>query len=606
MEPIVGIDLGTTNSEVALVVDGQPVVFTEDGDPILPSVVGLTEEGKLLVGKAARNQWALAPERTIRSVKRRMGQDVQVPLGDQLFRPQELSAMILRRLCERASEHLGMSVCRAVITVPAYFNDAQRQATREAGALAGLDVVRLLNEPTAASLTYDTGEGELRRLLVYDLGGGTFDVSIVQAQSGVVEVLSSQGDTHLGGDDFDELLLHHVCDRFQSEKGVDLRGSAVSRARVLRAVELAKKHLSFHPFARIQEEFIAESQGRALHLDIELSREEYEELIRPLVNRTMDCVQRALTDARVSVADLQKIVLVGGSSRTPLVGQMLTDALRLPLHQEVDPDLCVAMGAAIEAAQLAGQKAGPVLVDITPHSLGIKYISRNGEGMEHPHRFAPILHRNTPIPSTRSEVFFTCADNQRQVEIDIYQGEHGDVRRNHRVGTFLIEGLAAVPAGNPIVVQFDLTLDGVLRVTAQERASGMQKQVTLDNALARFQRDNRAIAIERLDRLWNHSSSEEPPPPDLLAREEVFEPVSTQPMPVPEPEGQRGHHREVILARALIEKTERLLPHTLPEDRLELVKLMSAMQEAMASQVWGDLHQATETLSEMIFYLEDA
>src|SRR5918912_3092270 len=294
-DPILGIDLGTTNSEVALVRDGQPHVFAEDGDPVLPSFVGFSEDGRLLVGKAAKNQWVLAPERTVKSVKRKMGQDVKVRLGDQEYRPQEISAMILRSLRARAARQLGTPVNRAVITVPAYFNDAQRQATREAGELAGLEVVRILNEPTAASLTYDPGQRELRRMLVYDLGGGTFDCSVVQAQEGVVEVLASHGDTQLGGDDFDDLLLKHVCDRFQEEHGVDLRAHLSAKARVLRAAEAAKRHLSSHPFARIEEEFIAEKDGQALHLSLEISREEYEDMIRPLLDRTMDCVQRALT-----------------------------------------------------------------------------------------------------------------------------------------------------------------------------------------------------------------------------------------------------------------------------------------------------------------------
>src|SRR5438105_2244729 len=293
-EIIVGIDLGTTNSEVAYVQDRQPHVCTEDGDPILPSFVGLSEDGRLLVGKAARNQWVLAPERTIKSIKRKMGQDVKVKLGDQEYRPQEISAMILRALRDRAAADLGQPVNKAVITVPAYFNDAQRQATREAGELAGLEVVRILNEPTAASLTYDPQHHELRRMLVYDLGGGTFDVSIVQAQESVVEVLASHGDTQLGGDDFDALLRKQICDKFQAEHGADQRANLVAKARVLRAAEAAKRHLSSHPFARVEEEFIAEKDGVAVHLNLEVSREEYEEMIRPLMDRTMDCVQRAL------------------------------------------------------------------------------------------------------------------------------------------------------------------------------------------------------------------------------------------------------------------------------------------------------------------------
>src|SRR4051794_2088717 len=293
-EIIVGIDLGTTNSEVAYFLDGKTIVCEEGGDPILPSFVGLSEDGRLLVGKAARNQWVLAPERTIKSIKRKMGQDIKVKLGDQEYRPQEISAMILRALKDRASRQLGFEVKKALITVPAYFNDAQRQATIEAGQLAGLEVVRILNEPTAASLTYDPNQRELRRMLVYDLGGGTFDVSIVQMQDGVVEVLSSHGDTQLGGDDFDELLLNLLCNNFQRDHGIDLRADLVTRSRVLRAAEEAKKRLSSEPFTRVQEEFIAEKNGQPLHLDQEVSRAEYEELIHPLIRRTMECVQRAL------------------------------------------------------------------------------------------------------------------------------------------------------------------------------------------------------------------------------------------------------------------------------------------------------------------------
>src|SRR3984893_12499901 len=284
MEPIVGIDLGTTNSEVALIREGQPHVFAEDGDPILPSFVGLSDDGRLLVGKAARNQWIVAPERTIKSIKRKMGQDVKVKLGDQEYRPQEISAMILRALKDRASAQLGMPITKAVITVPAYFNDDQRSATREAGELAGLEVVRILNEPTAASLTYDPKNTELHRILVYDLGSGTFHGSIVQAQEAVIEVLSSHGDTQLGGDDFDELLFKHVVLKFQAQHGIDLATNVVSRARVLRAVEAAKRQLSFHPFVRLEEEFIAEKDGQALHLNLEINRQDYETMIRPLLD----------------------------------------------------------------------------------------------------------------------------------------------------------------------------------------------------------------------------------------------------------------------------------------------------------------------------------
>jgi len=597
-EPIVGIDLGTTNSEVAVVgTDGQPHVFEEDGDPILPSFVGLAEDGRLLVGKAARNQWVLAPERTVKSIKRKMGQDVKVQLGDREYRPQEISAMILRQLKERAQRALGTPVNKAVVTVPAYFNDAQRQATKEAGELAGLEVVRILNEPTAASLAYDPSHTQLRRLLVYDLGGGTFDVSIVQAQEGVVEVLASHGDTQLGGDDFDDLLLKHLCDKFQTEHGVDLRTNLIAKARVLRAAEAAKCALSYHPLARVEEEFIAEKEGTALHLNEEITREMFEALIHSLLDRTMDCLQRALDDAHLNPAQIDKIILVGGSTRTPLVAQMLEERLGQPPHQEVNPDLIVAMGAAIQAAIIAGQNVGAVLVDITPHSLGIKCLSER-HGFEFPFQFAPIIHRNTALPTSRSEMFHTVYDRQSEVEIDVYQGESDDVRNNHRVGRFLIQGLAPVPAGNQIVVQLDLNLDGLLKVSARERATGLQKQVTIENALARYEREELDEARERLSELWGDLGDGEEEPD---ATGEPADESTELPALVP---GPREGQREAVQARALLEKAERLMERVQPEDRADVEHLMGKVRTALTDRQWDRLTQAGNALADALFYLE--
>jgi molecular chaperone DnaK len=608
MDPIVGIDLGTTNSEVCFVRDGKPHVFAEDGDPILPSFVGLSEDGRLLVGKAARNQWVLAPERTIKSIKRKMGQDVKVRLGDQEYRPQEISAMILRALRDRASQQLGTPVKKAVITVPAYFNDSQRQATREAGELAGLEVVRILNEPTSASLAYDPSQQHLQRMLVYDLGGGTFDVSIVQSQEGVVEVLASHGDTQLGGDDFDELLLNMVCDRFQQEHQIDLRQNLVSRSRVLEAGEKAKKHLSYHPFARIEEEFIAEKEGRALHLDMEISREEFENLIQPLLGRTMDCVQQSLDDAKLAASAIDKVVLVGGSTRSPIISRLLEQRLGQPAHQEINPDLVVAMGAGIQGAIIGGATVGTVLVDITPHSLGIKCIA-DDMGMPFLHRFAPIIKRNSPLPASQSEVFFTHSDNQTQAEIEVFQGEDDDVRRNHRIGRFLIEGLSRVPAGNPITVQLDLNLDGVLKVSARERATGLQKQVTIENALATFQREERSLAQDRLARLWADqgaaSGASLRPTPDAEEDEGIEEPSTVgEELPSLVP-GPREGQREAVQARALLEKAQRLLEKVSAEDRPEVERQMQRLQVALTDHKWDQVTTASNELADTLFYLED-
>jgi len=609
---IVGIDLGTTNSEIAVVEDGRPRVLAEAGDPILPSVVGLADDGRLLVGTAARNQWVVAPDRTVKSIKRKMGQDVKVRLGADEFTPQEISAMILRALKERAERELGVPVRKAVVTVPAFFNDSQRQATRAAGELAGLDVVRIINEPTAAALTYDPDQSRAERILVYDLGGGTFDVSVVHTEAGVVEVLASHGDTQLGGDDFDDLLLDAVADDFAEMYEVDLRADRVARARLLRAVEEAKKTLSDHPFARLDEEFIAEKDGVPLHLSTEVDRAAFEALIRPLLDRTMECVQRALDDARLTAAQIDRVVLVGGSTRTPLVGHLLEERLGQPPHREVNPDLCVALGAAVQGAIIAGAAVGAVLVDITPHSLGIKCLEYADAFGVRPneHKFAPIIKRNTPLPASRSEAFCTVGDAQPTVEIDIYQGEGPDVRRNHRVGRFLIEGLAKVAAGNQIVVQLDLTLDGILKVSAREKSTGLVKQITIENALARYAVAERAGAQERLNRMWTDlealahadpgATPDEAAPPDEPGRGLTFPAVPTL-----DP-GPREGQRESVQARALLEKADRVGAKAGADDRDELDRLAGRVRTALADRRWADLQAASNELSDTLFYLEDA
>lgn len=604
---IVGIDLGTTNSEVAVVENGQPRVLAEDGDPILPSVVGLAEDGRLLVGKPARNQWVLAPDRTVKSIKRKMGQDVKVKLGPDEFTPQEVSAMILRALKARAERELGTPVLKAVITVPAYFNDAQRQATRQAGELAGLEVVRIINEPTAAALTYNPDTSRAERILVYDLGGGTFDVSVVHTEGGVVEVLSSHGDTQLGGDDFDDLLLNAVADDFQEMYDFDLRTNRVSRARLLRAVEDAKKRLSDHPFARIEEEFIAEKDGVPLHLSTEVSRDEYEELIRPLTDRTLECVQRALDDARLTAAQIDRVVLVGGSTRTPLISRLLEERLGQPAHREVNPDLCVAMGAAVQGAIIAGQNVGAVLVDITPHSIGIKCLEYSDTLIARPNefKFAPILKRNTPLPASRSEVFCTVIDNQPTVEIDVYQGENPDVRRNHRVGRFMIEGLGRVPAGNQLVVQLDLTLDGILKASAREKATGLVKQITIDNVMSRYAVAEQAGAQARLNRIWADLESLEPGGEGDVESDSLATGLSVPTIPVLDP-GPREGQRETVQARALVDQAERLRAKASPEDQAELDRLTGRVRDALTDRRWADLQAACGELSDVLFYLEDA
>jgi molecular chaperone DnaK len=610
MEPIVGIDLGTTNSEIAVVRDGQShVIPDEAGEVILPSFVGLGEDGRLLVGRAARNQWLLAPDRTIKSIKRKMGQEVKVRLGDAEYTPQEISAMILRTLRDRAARTLGTEVKKAVITVPAYFNDAQRQATREAGELAGLEVVRILNEPTAASLTYEAGEHGLKRVLVYDLGGGTFDVSIVQMEDGVVEVLSSHGDTQLGGDDFDQLLAEHLMKRFEAEHKIDLREHPIARARMLRAAEEAKMKLSFEPFAVVQEEYIVEHKGKPLHLSIELARSEFEELIRPLLDKTITCVGKALDDSNLTPAQIDKVLLVGGSTRSPIVSELLEDRLGHPAHQEVHPDLCVALGAGIQGAMTAGLDAGPVLVDITTHSLGVSCIGEVN-GLPSRHMFSRIIHRNTALPASRSEVYCTLADGQEAVQVDIYQGEHDDVRYNTLVGEYRIEGLADVPAGNEIVTFMNLTLDGVLKVTSTEKRTGLQKQVRIENALARFQRDEHDKARRRIDELFETQQVDESSLGAFDAIQTEATDATAEAFEAPADDAMESSDASLdsslVQASALLQRGERLLPNASPEDRAEIERRIARLRTAVAERRVADLQTESTELSELLFYVEEA
>ena len=589
MELIVGIDLGTTNSAIAVVRDGRPVVLKmADGLLVLPSVVGLDNEGQLLVGQRARNQAILSPERTVKSIKRKMGQDVHVTMGDRSYTPQEISAIILRTLKEQAERVLGEPVRKAVITVPAFFSEMQREATREAGELAGLEVVRIINEPTAASLVYEPRSEKNERLLVYDLGGGTFDISIVQIERGVIEVLSSHGDTQLGGDDFDQLLLDFVCDEFVNQHDVELRDIPRAKSRLLQAVEEAKKRLSDEAYTSLAEEFIAEKNGTPLHLKTELDRRDYEELIAPLLEKTVKHIDDALHNARQMAKDIDRIVLVGGSSRTPLVHRLLVEQLQQTPHFEIDPDLCVAMGAAIQGALIAGIDVGSVLVDITPHTLGIQCLG-DLHGHYSPNLFSPIIPRNTPLPATRSEIYCTAEEGQEEVEIHVLQGEDDDARNNTSVGRFMLEGLDEdAEAGNEILVRFDLNLDGILTVTAMERATSREKKLTIQNPITRFRAKDHGEAKAKLAAIFGYeASSAEPSPP---------------PEPAPSPDETAARHA----SHQLLSKARRLATSAAPEDAAEIGQLIAKIEAAQVESSNEEVQATLARLEDLLFYLEDA
>ncbi|MBI4865164.1 MAG: Hsp70 family protein, partial [Candidatus Riflebacteria bacterium] len=478
-ELIMGIDLGTTFSSVALLENGQPRILEDErGEKLVPSVVGVDAAGSLMVGRDARNQAVAFPERTVRSIKRRMGEDCRIRLGEREYSPPEISSLILGRLAQIASSRLGHPVKKAVITVPAYFSDAQRQATRHAGEIAGLEVVRVLNEPTAAGLAYGLKKDPGKRVLVYDFGGGTFDCSVLEMQEGVIEVRASHGDTHLGGDDIDQALVDHLARRFLDDHGEDLKEDRRALARLFRAAERAKVVLSSHPFVTVQEEFLVDRAGQALHLVTEVSRHELEELIEPLIERTIVCVRKTLADAHLEPSQLDQVLLVGGSSRIPLVHHRLSEELRIEPVMKVNPDECVALGAACEAALMGGHEVGAVLVDICAHSLGMRVVGMH-RGLYVDNVYSVIIPRNTPIPTSRSDVYATCVPNQKVVEVEVFQGEEPLVDQNTRIGSFEFREITRGPEGQPIVVQFDYDLDGIVHVTATDKGSGRTLSSTM-------------------------------------------------------------------------------------------------------------------------------
>jgi molecular chaperone DnaK (HSP70) len=578
-EIIVGIDLGTTNSEVALVRDGRvEVLEIDNGSRLLPSVVGLADDGALLVGESARNQFTLYPERTVRSIKRSMGSDQRISMGSQEYAPQEISAMILRRLKEEAESRLGTAVGRAVITVPAYFSDAQRQATRDAGEIAGLEVVRIINEPTAAALAYEVGVQGQRHILVYDLGGGTFDVSVVRMENDVVEVLASHGNNHLGGDDFDQKIVDRVLAHLEEKHRVDPTESLQAMARIWRAAETAKITLTDNPYAMLEEEYLLERQGDPVHLSLELSREEYEEMINPYIDETLQATHTALKGAGMSVSQLDEILLVGGATRTPLVRRRLEAELGLQPRGEVDADLCVASGAAIQGGVIAGDSVSSVLVDVTPYTFGTSALGE-WRGEIYPYKFVPLIRKNSAIPTSKSDVFYTAFDGQTTVEVMVYQGEDDDALNNTEIGRFLIEGLEDVPQGNAIVTTFSLDLDGILHVRSREKSTGLEKSITIDNAIARFEAEQLEQAKARIGELFEGEA----------AVTDVDD--ST-------------HHRHVVQTRALIEKAERLIDKADDEDREDLVDLIEGVKDTMNAPESEGFRHASENLSELIFYLE--
>ncbi len=472
MSKIIGIDLGTTNSCVAVIEGGEPVVIANaEGARTTPSVVGFTKTGERLVGQVAKRQAITNPERTISSIKREMGTNYKVSIDGKDYTPQEISAMILSKLKADAEAYLGEKVTEAVITVPAYFNDSQRQATKDAGTIAGLNVKRIINEPTAASLAYGVDKESDQKIMVYDLGGGTFDVSIIEMGDGVTEVLATNGDTRLGGDDFDQRIIDWLADNFQKENGIDLRKDKMAAQRLKEAAEKAKIELSGVASTAINLPFITADATGPKHLDMTLTRAQFDAMTADLVERTMGPVRQAMHDAGLKASDLSKVLLVGGSTRIPAVQEAVKKEMGMEPFKGINPDECVAIGAAIQGGVLQGDVKGLLLLDVTPLSLGIETLG----GV-----CTKIIDRNTTIPTKKSQVFSTAADNQPSVEVNVLQGEREFARDNKSLGTFHLDGIAPAPRGVPqIEVTFDIDANGIVHVSAKDLGTGKEQSITI-------------------------------------------------------------------------------------------------------------------------------
>jgi len=475
MAKTIGIDLGTTNSVVAVMEGGKPtVIANSEGMRTTPSIVGFSKTGERLVGQLAKRQAILNPDKTIASIKRHMGEDYKVNIDGKDYTPQEISAMILRKLADDASAYLGEKVTSAVITVPAYFNDAQRQATKDAGKIAGLDVLRIVNEPTAAALAYGLEKDKSEKVLVFDLGGGTFDVSILEIGDGVHEVLSTSGDTHLGGDDFDKKIMDWICSEFKKAEGIDLSGDKQAMQRIKEAAEKAKCELSSVVETNINLPFITADANGPKHLDLNLTRAQFEELSFDLLERCKKPVEQALSDAGLTKNDIDEVVLVGGSTRIPAVQKLVKEYTGKEPNQTVNPDEVVAVGAAIQAGDLAGEVKDIVLLDVTPLTLGIETMG----GV-----MTALVPRNTTIPVSKSQVFSTAENNQTAVDINVLQGERPMAKDNKSLGMFRLEGIAPAMRGVPqIEVTFDIDANGIVNVSAKDKATNKEQKITITNS----------------------------------------------------------------------------------------------------------------------------
>jgi molecular chaperone DnaK len=574
---IVGIDLGTTNSGVAIVEGGAPRMLPHGTERIIPSVVAYTGAGQWLVGTPARNQYVYNPDNTVRSIKRHMGTAYRAELAGRAFTPAEISAFILRELKQMAEHNLGGEVSDAVITVPAYFADAARQATQDAGRIAGFNVRRIINEPTAAALAYGLNKVQDQLALVYDLGGGTFDVSLVEMMDGVVEVRATHGDTRLGGDDFDERLANLLAEVFEAQHGIDLHHDRRAWARLMLAAENAKIELSSQPFTWVREEYLTEKNGVALHLEHEVSRHDFQAAISDLLDKTIESVEHVLKDGKIDAGDLDQVLMVGGSSRIPAVWELVANYLDTEPQMTINPEEAVALGAGVQAAIIAGQPVDAVLVDVTPHSLGIAVAESRLDRII-TDRYKVLIRRNSTIPTSKAEVFHTLFPDQDTIKIQVYQGEKPVASNNTLLGAFLITDLEPETPGDlaSVTVAFDMDVNGILHASARDRVTGRTEAMTLQASARRMSETEILEARE-----WAEEQ------PDAGAKPLVLSEITDE-------------------QAALFEQAQKLLTggELVPDDQVALETLLNDIDRARAADDTEAVDTLFDELVDLLFDLE--
>lgn len=567
MAKTIGIDLGTTNSCVAVIEGGEPVVIANaEGARTTPSVVAFSKNGERMVGQVAKRQAITNPDRTISSIKREMGSHYKVTIDDKNYSPQEISAMILQKLKADAEAYLGDKVVEAVITVPAYFTDAQRQATKDAGKIAGLDVKRIINEPTAAALSYGIDKETDQKVMVYDLGGGTFDVSIIEMGDGVQEVLATAGNNRLGGDDFDQRVIDWMVSSFKAETGVDLKNDKMAMQRLKEAAEKAKIELSGVTSTAINLPFITADANGPKHLDLTLTRAKFNELTSDLVEKTMAPVRQALSDSGLSISDIDKVLMVGGSSRIPAVQDAVKDLIGKEPFKGINPDECVAIGAALQAGVLGGEVEGLLLLDVTPLSLGVETMG----GV-----MTKIIERNTTIPTKKSQIFSTAADGQTQVEVNVLQGEREFARDNKQLGLFKLDGIAPAPRGIPqIEVTFDIDANGIVNVYAKDLGTGKEQKITITSSTN--------MSKEEIDKAVKNA--EQFAAEDKKRREEV--------------DAKNDAENLCYSVEKLLTDSADKIPE---EDKTNLNQKVASLKEAISSNNFDQMKSGTEDLQKAMY-----